>query len=649
MIQLAFGIVTDNAKQSWFSDAIRFLLSVFDRVVYELMVIIYKILFNIANSTIVSSETIKFFFLRIQLIIGVFMIFKLAISVLQAIINPDILSDQKKGMGKIITRIITMLAMFTAIMPLNIPNAEPGTYNSYLNQNGLLFGTMYSLQARILNNGVIPKLILGSTDNTRTDTSQNSNSNISIDDNANQMSTYILKAFVRINVKKNADINVADGDSGNYMIPEDDLKNDDEAAYEVWLSDDSSPGDILDYINATDGKKYAYSYCPLLPTICGGLVIFVLVGFCIDVAIRALKLAILRLIAPIPILSYIDPKSSENGAFANWVKLLMTTFLNLFIILAIVYFVIFLVGEITKGNFEIPISDGVSIVGLLSTVFIIIGLFYFARQAPKFIMDALGIKSLGLGAGLSGVLGAAGALMGGGGLSGISSGFMNASTQAAEAAAQGKQAPPAYSSQRDRMEQLLTGNKDARGGFLGHLTQMATERNAANMAERVFGINRNKVAEAKNLKYAMASAASEAKNRYERLAQGKMTKDEIANIESGEMFTDFLAAEGITAATYSTYSDDQKNALLIRALEDDWSSKETASAKQNAWFEEGAKVMETMGINETFQEKYSARGRRRARRLYDRNLPNNTYRDPNTNMTYRGNRQYNVSHENRRK
>ena len=136
MVQLLFGLGTDTADVNVVSNALRMLCSMLDRVVYELIVIIYQILFNIADATILSSEFIKDFYSRVQLILGVFMIFKLAISLLQAVINPDMLTDQKKGMGKIISRMIIMLVMLTAIMPLNIPNADAGSYNAYLNQKG---------------------------------------------------------------------------------------------------------------------------------------------------------------------------------------------------------------------------------------------------------------------------------------------------------------------------------------------------------------------------------------------------------------------------------------------------------------------------------------------------------------------------------
>ena len=70
------GMDTDNSKPNWFLQAIRGILSIFDMAVYSLVTVVYEILFNIADSTIFSSNTIKAFYSRVQLIIGVFMIFK---------------------------------------------------------------------------------------------------------------------------------------------------------------------------------------------------------------------------------------------------------------------------------------------------------------------------------------------------------------------------------------------------------------------------------------------------------------------------------------------------------------------------------------------------------------------------------------------
>ena len=419
--------------------------------------------------------------------------------------------------------------------------------------------------------------------------------------------------------------------------------------------------EIVSLVNVKCGSSYVFAYFPIVSTICGAIVLILFAVSCLDVAIRALKLVILRLIAPIAIISYIDPKSAEKGAFGNWLKLLVSTYIDLFLRLGIIYFVVFLATRITSGGLEF----GHGVVGAISDVIIIIGLFYFARQAPKFISDALGIKGFGTGVGLSGVLGAVGALMGGAGLSGAAAGFMDASNQASDAAAQGKQAPSAYSTQRDKVAQMLTGKKDAKGGILGRATGAMQDRANSNMANRVFGLNREKVGQAKDLKYAMASGASDAKDTYDRFIKGNMNSTELNSIldsdrnNFGNMeldtFQDYLASGGygmsinqngqrLFTATDAQgnirqLSQDESNNLIKDYLSKDASDKETLSAKQNAWYEEGAKMLEGMGINETLQEKYSARGRRRARIIGDsaKNLAANG----------RAQREYKVEHQNR--
>lgn len=90
-----------------------------------------------------------------------------------------------------------------------------------------------------------------------------------------------------------------------------------------------------------NGSMYQYEYTPIISTLAGGFMCYVLIGICITVAIRMFKMMILRMIAPIPVISYIDPKSSKDGSFSKWVKTLTTTWLELFINLGILYLIVF--------------------------------------------------------------------------------------------------------------------------------------------------------------------------------------------------------------------------------------------------------------------------------------------------------------------
>ena len=131
----------------------------------------------------------------------------------------------------------------------------------------------------------------------------------------------------------------------------------DDATLKIYTKLDSDPGDILDLVNAscTSAKsaswfgesllnkalgfvkrasktdRYVFAYIPILPAVTALIFAIILLSFSIDVAVRAIKLAMLRLIAPIPILSYMDPKGSKDGAFNSWVKALSSTYIDLFV------------------------------------------------------------------------------------------------------------------------------------------------------------------------------------------------------------------------------------------------------------------------------------------------------------------------------
>ena len=115
--------MTDYMPKNTIYDIIRAIFATLDRVVYSLMTILYEIFFTVATSDILGGEMIRNIYYRVQLILGVFMVFKLAVSILQGIVNPDLAYDKKgKGMSTIIIRIIVSLIMLVLIAPINIPS-----------------------------------------------------------------------------------------------------------------------------------------------------------------------------------------------------------------------------------------------------------------------------------------------------------------------------------------------------------------------------------------------------------------------------------------------------------------------------------------------------------------------------------------------
>ena len=622
MVQLGFDLIHDLSQPSWWMDIFRSFFAMIDQVVYSFLSVVYQILFTIAKSQFLSPETIKDFYGRVQLIIGIFMIFKLTISLLQVVVNPELMTDKKKGFGQIITRIVTMLAMFTAIIPLNIPNAEAGSYNAYLNDNGLLFGTLYSLQDRILDQNILAKLVLGSEDNKYAIDVDDSRNNI--EKSGEELVAFLLKGFIRVNTKDNGSKVCSESTSLEMgetnllkrwvnslpdwlpFVGADEIDADD--VYKGYNNPKVTRGILLQLPTLQCDNGYAFAYSPIISTACGVIIIVILIGFCVDIAVRTLKLAVLRLMAPIPILSYVDPQSAEKGSFAAWTKSLIVTYLDLFIRLLIVFFAVFCVQEITTNGIQLPVTEEkLGVVSVMATIFIIIGIFFFVKMAPKFIIDALGLKGMMSNIGLSSILAAAGAKMTGGNFRDSLHAGLNAANAQTEAFNQGK-APPrlgqSFNSGRDYAAQMLTGNEK--------MTYQQMKRGRGYLANE--GITDRTAQDQKKKMFALKDDAEVAKSIVDRLNNGlgfdSLSQSEKERIGlTGDAYenavADFKLRNGMDLS--DTLSDAQMNQLAQESAMNSYLSASTAAGKAEAQYKDMQTEMQKWGLTENYRGKYNAK------------------------------------------
>lgn len=402
------------------TDYIRQLISVFDYVAYFFLSFTYQLFYNIVNFNFLDGEMIFSLFSRIQLIIGVFMMFQLAITILKGIINPDTFTDSKTGAGNLVMRIAVSLTLLAMLVPINIPNPH-NEYEKQINNSGILFGTLYSLQHRILKNNTIGKLIFGNDDTDYT----SSNPDDSLFVAGNQFSTTLVKSFYVLNVDDNGDF-VCPSEEDDYV---DNYNNTDENyANIIYLATAkcNSNGDVNGILSVvgmaatatghlevsiplgiasyfTGEEAYVVMIVPFLSTLAAVVIAILLIMMSFEVAVRALKLMSLQLMAPIPIISYMDPKGGKDGAFNSWVKLLSSTYLELFVRLAVIYLVMDIISMLTK---KIPdllaetVSSGDNLVVNIfivrfTVIILIIALLIFAKNAPKFFKQMLGIKDNG--------------------------------------------------------------------------------------------------------------------------------------------------------------------------------------------------------------------------------------------------------------
>ena len=409
---------------------IRMIFITFDISIYYLLILMYELFFNIATFNIMDRELIYSLFSRIQLVVGIFMMFRLVMIIINGIVNPDTVSDSKTGgAGSMVMRVIVSLALLALIVPINIPSPR-NEYERQINNNGILFGTLYSLQYRVLANNTIGKIIMGDEGSNYT-TANPDNDSLSVF--ANRFGATMIKIFYTLNTDENGNYVCGDGwDEEFYNQPHEEIPF---QALEIIAAGARQCNENVVTTVAKPvviGGQYSLSMTYVISTIAGIVLVVLMFMMTFEVAKRVFQLAALQLLAPIPIISYMDPKGSKDGAFQSWLKLLGTTYADLFVRLAVIYFAFTIINSFIVRFFtnSFSLEAGAEYVGnvasadfinapiILSWTFIImvIALFIFAKDAPKFLKQMLGIKgdgkffsafgsAMGLGVAAAGALG----------------------------------------------------------------------------------------------------------------------------------------------------------------------------------------------------------------------------------------------------
>lgn len=225
-----------------------------------------------------------------------------------------------------------------------------------------------------------------------------------------------------------------------FMSPSDEVDDTILKQYSGEKSSDWWADQIEDEQKSSSGITYSMDW--LLAFICGLAIIAVLLAIMIEVVVRNLKLVFLQAIAPIPVVSYMNPNDKLLG---TWVKQYIGVYFSLFIQL----FVILIIPDLMM-----KLLDSVT-GGFILKIVIIAGCLLFTKEAPKFIGKLLGLDNMegsfgdafkmvktGLGIGAGAAAGAvAGAFTGagaGGSLSTFMGGMLGGAFRGASSGSQGK-------------------------------------------------------------------------------------------------------------------------------------------------------------------------------------------------------------------
>lgn len=396
-------------------------LNIISTFIFKFVAFMIKSLYNLivmlADVNFFSNDSFKAMKSNIFGLIGLFMVFKLAFSIIQYITDPDKMSDKSAGAGKILTKVVVVLILL-------------GTINT-------IFDKAFELQGLILKNAVLERLIFGETSKADSDSD---NIDPEVGSLGIKTSDYLAYSILAPFVRFNTEADIWGEDAGNLDDCDEFIK-----ATDISLKENVCHSKCTEVISKEDKDAYK-SMCKgldernmykalidvamlkidktavlvvdgLFGLIVGALCIVVLTVIAVGVAIRSVKLSFLNLIAPLPIISYIDPKENSNSMFNKWSKETIKTFLELFIRLIAFYFAILIITKVLTNGGGVQSYSGVSYTFKkhpLVIIFLIIGCFLFALQLPKLIENLFGsmggfsrdAKSTGaLAAGIAGITG----------------------------------------------------------------------------------------------------------------------------------------------------------------------------------------------------------------------------------------------------
>ena len=100
---------------NWFWDILRKILIGIDFVVYGLVEQVLQTIVDLSNVQIFTDVAINEFSRRIYIILGLVMVFKVMMSFIQILINPDSMSDKEKGAGNVLKRVVIALALIVFV------------------------------------------------------------------------------------------------------------------------------------------------------------------------------------------------------------------------------------------------------------------------------------------------------------------------------------------------------------------------------------------------------------------------------------------------------------------------------------------------------------------------------------------------------
>ena len=375
--------------------------------IFKLVNSAYRIFLALAEADIFKNAEFDIITKNMYEILSIVMLFVLAYGILVKIVDPE---NSKSGVdGKKILQKLVMAIVLLALIPS-------------------IFSFMFGLQEAILESNVLNSIFTGSS-NVGAQNIQNA---------GNVMAVNSFKPFFTPNVNSDVNPEEARGSITNHT------------EYGVTLGNNGSYGCKKDQCTLADVDTFAektgdfgfyqafaaninegeVDFQWLIALVVGGFLVYAMISFCFDMALRVCKLAFFEIIAPIAIFCNVIPKMED--VFKKWLSNTTKTFISVFTRIIVMNFGVYLISIIVN-NADLGLNKaGNWFLNLIAKCFLILGIVMFMRQAPKLLSDLFGFGDGDMKLGIRDKLKSSGAFAAGAAIGAGTTGFVRNATNAVQ-------------------------------------------------------------------------------------------------------------------------------------------------------------------------------------------------------------------------
>ena len=335
---------------------------------YYAIDVLYRLFMAIGSARIFEESTIESFAQRIYIVLGIVMLFFVTYQLFQMLIEPNKLTGSGKDSGKqVFLNIITTIVMLTL--------------------TSFAFNFAYRMQDAILSENVLGKMFFGVSGSSEySDVRENGGKDVA---------ATVFSAFYY----PKGDGNEFAADYGNVTFT---IEGERPQTYKSLMDRVAKEGPYFLRDLSCNDLENRISFRWFFGFLSCIYVAWVLVSFCIDMGLRVVKLGFYQIIAPIPIAFRILP--NKANVFREWLSEVISTFVDIFIRIAVMYFGIYIVKAITSLGIGSLWSSAQSkpsiLIQIMAQILIILGVFKFMADAPGLVSKLFGFKGNGMSFGI---------------------------------------------------------------------------------------------------------------------------------------------------------------------------------------------------------------------------------------------------------